>query len=172
MEGIDYERLLPQEPLTDIAGFARQNGRFQKHYLIYRSERRYVPLEERTEDAVSVTCSACGKSFYADKIRAGGCHPAYAPAPFGWFHPMRNEPMISGQETVCPLCGEPAKTVHIGNIRTYGGELVDDVWVTELARIPWRARGTGWRCWIGASGGASASREQHALKSGLSPPGW
>ena len=141
MEGIDYESLLPQKPLTDIAGFARQNGRFQKHYLIYRSERRYVPLEERTEDAVSVTCSACGKSFYADKIRAGGCHPAYTPAPFGWFHPALNEPMISGQETACPLCGEPAKTIHIGNIRIYGGELVDDVWVTELARISVEGQG-------------------------------
>ena len=136
MEQIDYEPLLPKEPLADIVSLAKQSSRFDRHYLVYCSGRRYLPLEDRTEDAVQVTCSACGESFLADKVGAGGCHPAYAPAPFGWFHPMRKEPVISGEKTTCPLCGETAKTVHIGNIRTYGGELVDDVWVTELTRLP------------------------------------
>ena len=47
MEQIDYAPVLPEKPLTDIVSFARQSGRFQEQYLVYKAEREYEPLEER-----------------------------------------------------------------------------------------------------------------------------
>lgn len=140
MEQIDYAPLLPEKPLTDIVSFARQSGRFQEQYLVYKAEREYEPLEERMRPAVLVACSGCGKSFYAEKVTVGTCSAAYSPAPFGWRDPQTNTAVISGKHTRCPLCGAEAKTIHVGSIRTYGGELVDDVWVTELARVPVEGR--------------------------------
>ena len=118
MEQIDYAPLLPEKPLTDIVSFARQSGRFQEQYLVYKAEREYEPLEERMRPAVLVACSGCGKSFYEEKVTAGTCSAAYSPAPFGWRDPQTNTAVISGKHTRCPLCGAEAKTVHVGSIRT------------------------------------------------------
>ena len=136
MEQINYEKLIPQKPITDVVAFARQSGEFENAYLIYRSERVYEPLEDRTCDAVSVTCSACGCTFYAEKILAGGCRNSYATAPFGWRDEQMPNAVIDGDKALCPCCGREAKTVHIGSMRAYGGELIDDAWVTELSRLP------------------------------------
>ena len=167
MEQIDYAPLLPEKPLTDIVSFARQSGRFQEQYLVYKAEREYEPLEERMRPAVLVACSGCGKSFYAEKVTVGTCSAAYSPAPFGWRDPQTNTAVISGKHTRCPLCGAEAKTIHVGSIRTYGGELVDDVWVTELARVPVEGRRDRLALleWC-------IRRVSRALKSGPSPPGW
>jgi len=136
VEQINYEKLIPQKPITDVVAFARQSGEFENAYLIYRSERVYEPLEDRTCDAVSVTCSACGCTFYAEKILAGGCRNSYATAPFGWRDEQMPNAVIDGDKALCPCCGREAKTVHIGSMRAYGGELIDDAWVTELSRLP------------------------------------
>ena len=136
MEQINYEKLIPQEPIADVVGFARQNGAFESAYLIYRSERIYDPLKIGTVDSVKITCSSCGHTFYAEKIPAGSCRHSYAPAPFGWRNEEMSNSVIDGDQTLCPCCGREAKTVHIGSMRAYGGELVDDAWVTELSRLP------------------------------------
>ena len=136
MEQINYEKLIPQEPIADVVGFARQNGAFESAYLIYRSERIYDPLKIGTVDSVKITCSSCGHTFYAEKIPAGSCRHSYAPAPFGWRNEEMSDSVIDGDQTMCPCCGKEAKTVHIGSMRAYGGELVDDAWVTELSRLP------------------------------------
>lgn len=136
MEQINYEQLIPQKPTADVVSFAQQNGAFQTAYLIYRSDREYVPLEDRFRDAVHVVCSECGEQFYEDKIPAGGCSQGYAPAPFGWYNSRTGEQVISGSTTICPHCMAEARTVHIGNMRLHNGELVDDAWVTELSRLP------------------------------------
>ena len=44
MEQINYEKLIPQEPITDVVAFAQQQGEFENAYMIYRSERVYDPL--------------------------------------------------------------------------------------------------------------------------------
>ena len=136
MEQINYEKLIPQEPIADVVGFARQNGAFESAYLIYRSERIYDPLKIGTVDSVKITCSSCGHTFYAEKIPAGSCRHSYAPAPFGWRNEEMSNSVIDGDQTLCPCCGREAKTVHIGSMRAYGGELIDDTWVTELSRLP------------------------------------
>lgn len=135
-EQINYEELLPVRPAEDVVSFACESGAFEKQYLIYRSERVYVPLEDRTRDAARVSCTACRQHFHAEKIYAGGCHPGYAPAPFGWWNDGTNEQVISGNHTLCPCCGAKAETVHIGNMRLHGGERVDDAFVSVLSRLP------------------------------------
>lgn len=136
MEQINYEKLIPQEPVADVVGFARQNGSFVSEYLIYRSERVYDPLMECTVEYAKVVCTACGQTFYAKKEPAGCCRCSYAPAPFGWKNERTSDSVINGDQTLCPCCGREAGTVHIGSMRAYGGELVDDAWVTELSRLP------------------------------------
>lgn len=136
MEGINYEKLLPGQPAEDVVSFAREkSSTFQKNYLIYRSDRVYEPLEDRMEDAVLVICTACGGRFHADKIKAEGCAHSYSPAPFGWNNVSKKVSVISGNHTICPCCGQEAETVHVGSMRLYSGELVDDAWVSVLTRV-------------------------------------
>ena len=136
MEQINYEKLIPQEPITDVVAFAQQQGEFENAYMIYRSERVYDPLNIGTVCSVKVTCSACGHTFYAEKVPAGGCRHSCAPASFGWKDEQMPNAVIDGDKTLCPNCCKEAKTVHIGSMRSYGGELIDDTWVTELSRLP------------------------------------
>lgn len=116
MEGINYTALLPKEPPEGLTGWLLSNGGFVEEFLIYRSGRRYVPLEERWEDCVEVICTACEQSFAADKVHTGTCHNAYAPAPFGWYNPRTSEAVICNQHTICPVCGASCTTAHIGNM--------------------------------------------------------
>lgn len=81
---------------------------------------------------VEVTCTACGKKFYARKVNAGGCCRNYAPAPFGWFHPTMTENVITGSSAICPHCGYGAEVVHIGRINQY----IDDYqYTTQVIRV-------------------------------------
>lgn len=130
---INYVPLLPKEPPEDLVRWALEQGALNKEYLIYRSGRRYLPLEDRSEDCVEVVCSACGNSFTATKMRAGGCHNAYAPAPFGWWNELTGEAVISGSETMCPYCGQGMKTRHIGMI---SNEIRQQEWVPVIYRLP------------------------------------
>lgn len=136
MEQINYEKLIPQQPVSDVVACALEKGAFKKSYLVYRSDRIYEPLEDRCIDAVRVACSACGRTFHAEKVPAGGCSRSYSPAPFGWRNSDIADPVISGSQTLCPLCGAEARVIHIGDMRAYGGELIDDAWATELSRLP------------------------------------
>lgn len=136
MEEINYAALLPDQPEEDVAAFARQSGAFRENYLVYRSDHGFDPLEDRRKEMVRVVCSACGEAFYAEKIKACGCSRSCAPAPFGWMDPATDRAVISGDETACPCCGELAKTLHVGNMTLYGGEHVDDAWVSVLSRLP------------------------------------
>lgn len=119
-ERIEYVPLLPKEPPADLIEWAQREGALKDELLVYRSAYRYLPLEERSEECVEVTCSACGNTFTADKIRSGGCRSGYAPAPFGWFNHMMGEAVISGSPTICPYCGGEMDTRHIGNIGQFG----------------------------------------------------
>lgn len=135
-EQINYEKLLPQNPVSDIVAFALQNGKFQEAYLIYRSEWMYDEQEMKKRNRVRIVCSACGAVFHAEKIPVDCCSHSYAPAPFGWRNEQTGNEIISGKKSLCPFCGAEAKSVHIGNIKSYGGELVTDALVTELYRVP------------------------------------
>lgn len=130
---INYERLLPKLPEEDIVRFAREQGAFRTNYLIYRHGRKY-DAQDRTKDTVEVVCSNCGENFYAGKVPAG-CE-RYSVAPFGWFSQELGEAVCHGEETICPHCKCIAKTVHVGQMRVYNGEIVEDEWVSVLKRLP------------------------------------
>ena len=133
MEQIDYGPLVPTTPSVDLVQWALEKEAFQQEYLIYKADRVYEPLEDRYRPAVKVVCTHCGKTFYADKVDAGGCHAAYAPAPFGWYHEEMSESVISGSLTMCPICGCEVKVVHVGN---FSKRIEDGVWITTMSRLP------------------------------------
>lgn len=134
MKQIDYEPLLPKKPPVDLVRWLTgEAGGFKRQYLIYRA----AWTDEKDQNghkiqAAKVVCSSCGGTFFADKIAAGGCHNGWAPAPFGWEHPSMRDGVISGQSTVCPLCGAEAETVHVGKFRD---EIENCEWVTVLERV-------------------------------------
>lgn len=115
-ETMNYAPLIPKEPPEGLTSWVLQQGGLAKEYLIYKAGWEYVPLEERRRPVVEVTCTACGETFAAEKIGAGGCCRGYASAPFGWLHPTLNDEVISGNDTVCPICGAKAKTEHVSAI--------------------------------------------------------
>lgn len=115
-ETIDYAPLVPREPPEGLTQWVLQQGCLQKEYLIYKAGWEYVPLEERNRPAVEVTCSACRRTFTAEKIDAGGCSRGYASAPFGWMNPISGDGVISGDRTMCPCCEEEAETVHVSAV--------------------------------------------------------
>ncbi|NBK19157.1 PcfJ domain-containing protein [uncultured Oscillibacter sp.] len=133
MEQIDYTPLLPKTPPVDLIQWALEQDVFQKEYLIYKASRIYEPLEDQMRPAVEVVCTHCGKKFFAEKVDAGGCSVAYAPAPFGWYHHEMSESVISGSITMCPVCGCDVKVVHIGSIPR---GIEDCAWITTMSRLP------------------------------------
>lgn len=131
-ETINYVPLLPTEPPEGLTAWVLAQGKLNKEYLVYRAGRYYEPLEDANKPCVDVTCTACGGTFHAVKIRAGGCHNAYAPAPFGWMHPTMNESVISGSSTLCPNCNAKCETVHIGAMPC---GITQNEYVTVISRV-------------------------------------
>ena len=137
MEQIDYEPLLPKAPPVDLVQWVLEQEFFQEEYLIYKAGRVYEPLEDRMRPAVEVVCTHCGKAFYAEKVDAGGCSAGYAPAPFGWYHHETSESVISGNLTMCPICGCEVQVVHVGSIPR---GIEDGAWITTMSRLPVEGR--------------------------------
>lgn len=137
MEQIDYAPLLPRTPPVDLVQWALEKKAFKKEYLIYKSCRIYEPLEDRTRPAVEVVCTHCGKTFHAEKVDAGGCRAAYAPAPFGWYHQEMSESVISGSLTLCPICRCAVQVVHVGSIPR---GIEEAAWITTMSRLPVEGR--------------------------------
>lgn len=133
MEQIDYEPLLPKTPPVDLVQWALEQEAFEQEYLIYKAGRVYEPLEDRMRPAVEVVCTHCGKTFYAEKVDAGGCSACYAPAPFGWYYQEMSESVISGSLTMCPVCGCEVKVVHVGSIPR---GIEEGAWITTMSRLP------------------------------------
>lgn len=132
MEQINYAPLIDKEPPSDLVQECIRQGAFQRKYLIYKNSWEYEPLEDRKVPCVEVTCSACGKTWKAEKVAVDCCHNAAAPAPFGWYNHETNEEVISGMNTLCPMCSTETETKHVGNIR---GWIKDFVYMTQLSRI-------------------------------------
>lgn len=132
-ESINYLPYLPTEPPEGLTKWLLETGALKREALIYRHSRRYLPLEDREEDCVEVVCSACGNKFHADKLPATGCRAGYAPAPFGWYNALTQEPVISGSPTMCPYCGEGMDTAHIGGMQN---ALTDEAWTATVHRLP------------------------------------
>lgn len=134
MEQINYVPYLPKEPPEGLVGWLLSKGAFKKEFLIYKADREYEPLTETNVPVVRVSCTACERQFTATKVHAGGCRSGYAPAPFGWWNELTGEQVISGSNTMCPICGAAAETVHVGNYGK-GNSLTQETWTAVVSRL-------------------------------------
>lgn len=73
------------------------------------------PLTDLREHCVDVLCSSCGRRAKLPMLRAGGCSHGYASAPFGIL--IHGQPVISGQTTLCPVCGTGVKALYSSSIK-------------------------------------------------------
>lgn len=139
----NYARLVPREPPKGMVDWLKEQGKLRTHALLYKAA--WVPniLSGEKERMVEVRCSCCRKTMYADRMDSGGCNNAWAPAPFGFWNPEVDEAVISGDSTMCPMCGEPVKAVHISDARR-GKELEDHCAMT-IDRLEDKLVLTGWR---------------------------
>ena len=131
---VDYTKYLPAEPPEGLVSWLLGKGLMSKEYLIYKADWTYEPLEDRKVPAVRVVCTACNNEFVADKVPVEGCHNSYAPAPFGWRIPTTGEAVIAGSHTMCPICGQEAEVVHVGQYGT-GAGLTQKAWTAVVSRL-------------------------------------
>lgn len=133
MEQRNYEKDMPEYPPVGMIDWLKGKGLLSKHLLIYRADRIRNPLSGEFEKMVKLTCSACHDVQWAAHIPAGGCHNSYLPAPFGFLNPANNKPTISGEKTVCPMCGAAVEAVHIGSFRR--NKTVYETWPMTIHRV-------------------------------------
>ena len=126
-EQIDYEGRLPRQPSEGALDWCIRT-KFKTEYAIYRDTYYRDPLTGMRENAVSVTCTACGGSWIAGKVRGADCGKGWAP--FGFI----NGVMQIGPEDKlqCPRCGAELRAKHIGQISRAG--IDDNVYFCE----PWQ----------------------------------
>lgn len=119
MEQVNYEKLLPNKPPEGLIQWMKDNGRFDKNYIVYKHAYRYNPLTGLNEKMVQCTCSACKETFYLPRAESICCHVGYSLAPFGFVNVINgnSENVISGDTTICPLCGDGVEAIHIGQLR-------------------------------------------------------
>ena len=129
-EQINYEALLPSQPSAGALEWCIRT-KFTAEYAIYRSTYYTDPLTEMRENAVSVTCTACGESWIAEKVKGADCGRGWAP--FGFV----NGVMQTGPEDKlqCPQCGAELRAKHVGQISNAG--IDDNFYFCE----PWQLDG-------------------------------
>lgn len=138
-EQINYEERLPRQPSEGALDWCIRT-KFKSEYAIYRYTYYRDPLTGMREDAVSVTCTACGGSWIAKKVRGADCGKGWAP--FGFV----NGVMQIGPEDKlhCPQCGAELRAKHVGQLSRAG--IDDNVYFCE----PWQLGNKfvllGWRC--------------------------
>lgn len=125
----NYTGLVPRTPPEGLV--ARAAEVLDTHGLIYQAEwveeEPLAPMLEerrpRKQKMVRVKCSACGGSTLLDWCQAGSKRTGY-----GFLHPgelhvdpwgsqQDYTPTVSGEATLCPLCGSPVevrKAAEIG----------------------------------------------------------
>lgn len=140
-EQINYEELLPRQPSEGALEWCIRT-KFHKEYLIYRSAWWTEPLTGMKEDCVRVTCTACGESWLAQKVREAEC--CQCGTPFGFFDEKTKKLCGEMAHMRCPECGAAVEGKHVGQISRYG--IDDNVYFCE----PWQMGNKfvllGWRC--------------------------
>lgn len=118
MGEVDYTKRLPKKPPEEIVPWLQEKGMLEEELLTYRVDSYVDPLTEQRVKCVRVTCSACLESMLVDYVPSDCCHSSYAPAPFGFWDPTFNQAVMSGNDILCPLCGEAVVATHIGSLRS------------------------------------------------------
>lgn len=137
-EQIDYEERLPRQPSEGALDWCIQT-KFKSEYAIYRDTYYRDPLTGIRENAVSVTCTACGGSWIAEKVRGADCGKGWAP--FGFI----NGVMQIGPEDKlqCPQCGAELRAKHVGQLSR--GGIDDNVYFCEPWQLGEKFVLLGWR---------------------------
>ena len=137
-EQINYEERLPRQPSEGALDWCIQT-KFKSEYAIYRDTYYRDPLTGMRENAVSVTCTACGDSWIAEKVRGADCGKGWAP--FGFI----NGVMQIGPEDKlqCPQCGAELRAKHIGQLSRAG--IDDNVYFCEPWQLGSKFVLLGWR---------------------------
>ena len=123
---------LPTQPPSEIIRWAEEKILGNLHSLVYRAGWYKDPLTDLRENCVDVLCSSCGRKAKLPILRAGGCSHGYASAPFG-FEDIHGQPVISGQTTLCPVCGTGVKALYSSSIRD--DTVLGDCEVLEVTEI-------------------------------------
>lgn len=138
MEQINYEELLPRQPSAGALEWCIRE-KFKEEYAIYRDAWWRDPLTGMKENGVSVTCLACGGSWFAKKVRGADCDKGWAP--FGFVEGV----MQIGPEDKCrcPKCGAELRAKHIGQLSRAG--IDDNVYFCEPWKLGEKFVLLGWR---------------------------
>lgn len=136
----NYEKLLPTQPPKGALEWMLAEGAFNWAYLVYRVEWYYDPLSNEKIKGVRVNCTACGGSAIESYVPGPSCS-AYAPAPFGFYNSRWQEAVISGQDTLCPVCGAKVKARHIGSMPN---GIQDEAWGMTIGKVEDKLVLFGW----------------------------
>ena len=116
MEQIDYTKIVPTQPPDGFMEWFRQKNNDDVEYLVYRAAWYTDPLSGEKIIGVECKCTWCTETSLMQRIDAPTCGRGCASAPFGFFNDRTSEAVISGDTTVCPVCGNPVEAIHISNI--------------------------------------------------------
>lgn len=133
-EEIDYTKLLPQTIPEGMLEHFIKNGYLKANGLIYQTEYVKNPLTEEKEKVVRLKCSACGGEMYAKYRSVTSCSHGYSPAPYGFYHPNTDEPIISHNDTLCPMCGAEVRAYHTGSLYQNKRHL-ENIYPLNIVRI-------------------------------------
>lgn len=140
-EQSNYEERLPRQPSEGALEWCIRE-KFTKEYLIYRNAWWTEPLTGMKEECVRVSCTACGGSWLAQKVRDAAC--CQCGTPFGFLDEKTKKVCGGMAHMRCQECGAAVEVKHIGQISRYGIE--DNVFFCE----PWQLGNKfvllGWRC--------------------------
>lgn len=136
----NYEKLLPTQPPKGALEWMLAEGAFDRQYLVYRVEWYRDPLTNERVKGVRVNCTKCGDSAIESYEPGPNCS-AYAPAPFGFYNSRWQEAVISGQDTLCPLCGGKVTARHIGSMPN---GIQDEAWCMTVGRVEDKLVLFGW----------------------------
>lgn len=116
-EELNFEDLLPSEPTE------KEKAEMKKRYLtddaiVYRVKNYRDPLTDISVRACECTCSACGETFYLERIddaircdhRAGSV---------GVMTPD-GKSVFTGEKAKCPQCGKDVLYLHVSSVYSDG----------------------------------------------------
>lgn len=111
----DYSQLLPTKPPEDMGNWL-YNTVDVPEYIVYRADWYTDPLTGIKKKGVKCVCTSCGCKFIMNHVKTDACGARYSTAPFGYEDIGTNMTIISGDNTVCPSCGNVVTAIHIVSI--------------------------------------------------------
>lgn len=106
---------LPAKPSDELIKWAGEKL-LDVHAMIYRTGWSRDPLTDMKEECVDARCSLCGHVAKYIKVRSGCCSRSCSSAPYG-FMDDNNQPVISGNDMLCPFCGSPVRAMYLPEVR-------------------------------------------------------